>query len=105
MAERFKVQTFLMEMRQEQREDTSALRSGQETLASRVEAGFKQVAETISTHVLEDTKQFGAIDKRLVEVENTRRSIRWLAGTVIVALVGAAADFLFVHLPKLLAIK
>lgn len=93
---RFSVQSALAQMRTEQREDHAAL-------VLKVDEGFSTVTETMSAHVLEDTTKFGAIDKRLSTVENTRRSVRWLGGIVIVALLGAFVDFLFVHLPSYLA--
>lgn len=103
MAPRFNVQTFLAEMRQEQRDDVTALRSKTEELATKVDDGFKAIAAVSAAHELADTNKFNAIDKRLVEVENTRRTMRWLGATVIVSLLAAAADFLFVLLPKLIS--
>lgn len=102
---RFNVQTFLAEMRAEQRQDAETLREVNGTLAVKVDEGFKAIAAVAAAHELADTKQFNAIDKRLVEVENTRRTMRWLGATVIVSMLAAAADFLFVHLPKLVGIK
>lgn len=90
-SQRFSVQAFLAEMRQEQREDHKAL-------TDKVDEGFKSIASSMSAHELEDAKQFGAIDKRLEAVENTRRSMHWLGATVIVAFVGVALDFIFNHL-------
>jgi hypothetical protein len=96
MAARLNTQQMLAEMRAEQRED-------HRELATKVDEGFKAIAAVAAAHELADTKQFNAIDKRLEVVENTRRSMRWLGATVVVALVGAAIDLVFVHLPKLFA--
>lgn len=41
-------------------------------------------------------------ETRLVLVENTRKTMRWLAATTIVGLITAGLDFLFSHLPKLI---
>lgn len=38
---------------------------------------------------------------RLIIVEGTRKTMRWLAGTMIVGLVTALFDLLVSHLPKL----
>ena len=92
---RVNVQDLLLTMRKEQRDD-------HEKLVEKVDEGFKAIALVASNHELQDQKLFAALDKRVVIVENTRRSIRWLGATVLVTLLGGVADFLFVHLPKLL---
>jgi hypothetical protein len=98
MGQRFSVQAFLAEMRAEQREDHNSL-------STKVDEGFKAIAAVSAAHELEDTNRFNAIDKRLVEVENTRRTMRWLGATAIAAFLAAAAEFLFVLLPKLVGVK
>ncbi len=103
MAARFSVQTFLAEMRAEQREDVTSLRNETAELAKKVDEGFKAIAAVAAAHELADTKEFNAIDKRLQTVENTRRSMRWLGATMIVALVGLVFEFVFSHLPKYVA--
>lgn len=87
---RFTVQAALAEMRAEQRED-------HQTLTTKVDEGFKHVAEVMAAHTLEDAKQFGAIDSRLKIVETTRRTVRWLGATAIVAILSALADYLLNH--------
>lgn len=89
------VQTLLIKM-QDKLEENHA------DLVKKVDDGFKALTTAASEHELSDTRLFSAIDNRLVIVENTRRTIRWLGTTVLVALIGAFADFVFVHLPKLL---
>lgn len=86
----------LDKMRAEQREDHAAL-------VQKVDTGFHSINTAAAAHELEDTKRFAAVDKRVESVENTRRSIRWLGATVIVALIGAFFDFVFIHLPRLIA--
>jgi hypothetical protein len=103
MAPRFNVQAFLSEMRNEQREDAESARQSHATLTTKVDEGFKAIAAVASAHELAEAKQFAEVDKRLSTVENTRRTMRWLGATVLVSLCGAVVDFLFVHLPKLLA--
>lgn len=89
----FNLQQFLSEMRQEQRDD-------HKELSTKVEDGFSDVKLAMSNHEIQDTIRFASIDKRLDSVENTRRSIRWLAGTVIVAAIGVAFELLTNHLGK-----
>jgi hypothetical protein len=93
MASRFNVQNFLAEMRAEQREDHAAL-------VLKVDEGIAKMTEAMSSHELEDAKQFGRIDKRLEAVENTKRTLLWLGATTVVAIVAGIVDFLFSHLPR-----
>lgn len=86
----------LDQMRGEQREDHA-------TLVLKVDEGFESIRKAAAAHELADTTRFAEVDKRLDSVETTRRSIRWLGATVVVALITAFCDFVFVHLPKLLA--
>ena len=90
------LQDILFKMRDEQKED-------HENLVKKVDEGFKAVALVAANHELHDQKLFSALDKRMVIVENTRRSIRWLGATVLVTFLGGLADFLLVHLPKLIS--
>lgn len=91
-APRLNTQAMLAEMRREQRED-------HQSLVTAMGEGFEKVTTAMSTHVLEDTTKFAAIDKRLSTVENTRRTMRWLGATVIVAVIGVLLEFLSNHLP------
>lgn len=76
----FNLQTFLSEMRTEQRAE-------HQELSVKVDKAL----ETLHDH-----------ETRIVVVEGTRKSIRWLGATMIVAFVGALLDFVFDHLPRLL---
>jgi ABC-type transporter Mla subunit MlaD len=87
---RFDLQKFLSEMREEQRRDLAELRDEQREAARELSTRIDNALRTLQDH-----------ETRLVVVESTRKSVRWLAGTVIAALVGAALDVLFVHIPKL----
>lgn len=87
---RFSVQAALKEMRDEQRTDHAAL-------VEKVDEGFKAATKAMADHVLEDTTKFSSIDKRLDVVENTRRTMRWLMGATVVAILGAAAEFFINH--------
>lgn len=71
----FDLQTFLSEMRKEQRED-------HESLSLKVD----NLLETMQDH-----------ETRIVIVENTRKNMRWLAGTVIVGLVTFLLDLIANH--------
>lgn len=77
----FNLQTFLSEMRDEQREDHLALSGKIDTLVTKV-----------AEH-----------DTKITVLDNHRKTTRWLAGSLVIAFIGATADFLFVHVPKLLA--
>lgn len=78
-------------MRDEQRED-------HRLLVEKVDEGFKAATKAMADHVLEDTTKFASIDNRLAVVENTRRTMRWLMGATVVAILGAAAEFVINHL-------
>lgn len=56
-------------------------------------------------HELEDAKQFAALDKRVSDVENTRRTFRWFAGTVVVGIIGVVLDFLSNHFTQFGGVK
>lgn len=73
----FDMQQFLSEMRQEQRED-------HQVVVTKLDSVIVKVADH---------------ETRIVVVENTRKTMLWLAGTVIVALLGAVLDFLVNHTP------
>lgn len=69
----FNLQTFLSEMRREQNENYK-------DLANRVDG----VVTTVNNH-----------ETRLVIVENDRKTVRWLAATLIVAALGVVARVVF----------
>lgn len=73
--ESFSLQTYLIEMRKEQREDHSALLTA-----------IKDLDEKVQTH-----------ETRLVVVENTRKSMLALSSAVVLATVGGAVDLLMNH--------
>jgi hypothetical protein len=90
-------------MRAEMREDAQLAREVHANLTTKVDEGFKAIAAVASAHELADLRAFGEIDKRLETVENTRRSMRWLGATMIVALIGLVFEFVFEHLPAIVA--
>jgi hypothetical protein len=71
----FDLQQYLKEMRDDQRED------------------HKEVVDKLDAVIVRVQDH----ETRIVVVENTRKTMRWLTGTVIVALVGALLDFLVNH--------
>ncbi len=94
---KFNMQQFLSEMRaenaahrQEQRADTLTLAGKLDQMGANLHGRISSVQTTVNKH-----------ETRLVVVENTRRSMRWLSGTAIVALIGAAIEFFFNHASKL----
>lgn len=93
MAEDFNLQSWLQEMRQEQREDY-------QLLSRKVDDGFSTVHQSLSNHKVETTQALGEVDKRLVIVENTRRAFRWAMGTMFAAGVTGLFDLVVNHLPK-----
>lgn len=75
----FNLQDFLSEMRAEQREDLK-------TLDGKVDKALT----TLQDH-----------ETRIQFVEGTRKTLRWLAASLVVAFLGAMFDFFFIHLPKM----
>jgi hypothetical protein len=76
---KFNLQTFLSEMREEQRESHQDLSRKIDGL---VETSGKQ-------------------ETRIVVLENYQKTTKWLAGTVVIAVLGAIVDAVFVHIPQL----
>lgn len=66
-------------------------------LASKVDAGFKDVASKFAAHELSDEHRFGEVATELNELQNTRTTIRWFIGVVVVALLAAAAEHVINH--------
>lgn len=73
--ESFSLQTYLIEMRKDAREDHAALMDK-----------FEEIATTVNQH-----------ETRLVVVENTRKSILGLSAAMALAFIGAGIDLLFNH--------
>lgn len=71
----FNLQTFLTEMRKEQRED-------HETLDSKLDSTLAKIAEH---------------ETRLVILEGTRTLLKWGAATVIVTVLGLLVDIFVKH--------
>lgn len=71
----FNLPEFLVAMREEQKKDVT-------TLAGKVDI----VLAKVNDH-----------ETRIKIVEETRNTARWLIGVLIVALLGAGADFMFNH--------
>lgn len=81
-------------------------------VGQKVDAGFSDVRHAVSEvhtrvdsvlagqtkHEVYDTDRFGRIDKRLSRVEDLRRVIIWLAGAVVLTLLGAGTDVYLHHL-------
>lgn len=76
---KFDLQTFLSEMRKEQKEDHDAL-------SARVGA----VLEKVSDH-----------ETRLVVVEKSQAVARWFGGAVVVGFIAFVFDLVLNHVPKL----
>lgn len=70
-----------------------------ETMESRAQERHTALVEKVDTVVTKVNDH----ETRIVLVENTRRTVKWLGATVIGALIVAGLDLLFSHLPKLLA--
>lgn len=84
------VMQMLSEIRQEQRDGRAEQRADHRDMLDK----FVAVNKICADH-----------ETRLVVVENTRKSIRWLAVTMVGALLVGGVDFFFEHLPKLIASK
>lgn len=76
----FNLQTYLSEMRQEQRDDHNSL-------SEKLDGAVAEFRAEISKH-----------HTRLVIVEGTRRVVLWLGGSAILALLGVLADLVVNHL-------
>lgn len=87
---KFNLQEFLADMREEQRSEMRALGGKVDTLSYQLHGRISAVQTKVNDH-----------ETRIVVVENTRKMMRWLAGTAIVALLGGVVEFVFNHLPKL----
>lgn len=87
---KFNLQQFLADMREEQRSDMQTLTGKLDNMSGQLHGRISAVHTKVNDH-----------ETRIVVVENTRKAMRWLAGTAIVAVLGAALEFLFNHLPKL----
>ena len=68
--------------------------SNHQDLVSAVTKGFEGVHNAMATHALEDEQRFGSIDRRLAPVESLRTTIRWAAGTIVVAGLAVLGDLL-----------
>jgi hypothetical protein len=82
------IQQLLLQMRQEAREDM-------QILTQKVDDGFTAVAQQFSEHEVSDTTVFGEHEQRLAALESTKKDLRWVAGAVIVAVLGAGATALW----------
>lgn len=84
----FDIQTFLSEMDQRQEHRTQAVLDE----VKKVDGKVEEVKQAVNGH-----------EVRLVTVEGTRKTILWLAGALVTALLTGAGDVLFNHLPRVLA--
>lgn len=89
MAE-FDIQRELQEMRREQRADHL-------DISNKVDGGFEAVSKTLKEHEQSDIRLFAALDQRVERVEATRRLLIWMAGALVVAVLGGAVDAYFNH--------
>lgn len=87
------IQSLLLEMRKEQRED-------HDRLVEKVDDGFRALQTSMTNHEVADVKAFSAIDNRLLIVENMRRTIRWLGATAVGGSIAAVADYFVNHYLK-----
>lgn len=76
-------------------DEMTANRSAIETKLDQVFDGLGKKIDSVGTNVQDH-------ETRIVVVEGTRRTMRWLAAAISVAFFGALADFFFVHLPQLM---
>jgi hypothetical protein len=88
----FNLQQFLADMREEQREDIK-------TLSDKVDGGFHQLHGRISAVQTKVNDH----ETRVTVVEKTHKLVGWLAGAAIVAILGAAATYIFTIVPRLFA--
>jgi hypothetical protein len=78
----FDLQSFLQDMRHEQKQDISAL-------TEKVDDGFKEVRSSVAAH-----------DTRLVVVEGTRKALLWFGATVLTLLLPVLYDLVMNHWTK-----
>lgn len=79
------IHDLLAEMRDEQRAMRSEHKEDHTTLMEKFDTVFKKL---------------GDHETRITVVENTRKTVRWLGGTVIVGGIGFLIDYLFNHVFK-----
>lgn len=82
------IQTILLDMRREQRED-------HQTLVKKVDAGFGGVHTRINDHEVKDVEEFTEIAGRLKTLEEARSEIRWLFGILVSAFLVGGVTFIW----------
>lgn len=75
-------------------------RDRHEKLVSTISTGIAEIKKGMADHEQKDTERFAEVDNRLVIVENTRRTTRWLIGIVLAAVATGLADLIVNHLSK-----
>lgn len=66
-------------------------------LASKVDAGFTDLSGKFAAHEVLDAERFGKVGGELKELQNTRTTLRWFIGVVVVAILGAAVEHVMNH--------
>ncbi len=84
----FNIQDYLRDMREEQQQDHKDLSAKVDEMATAFFGRVELVDRRVSRH-----------ETRLVVVENTRRSLRWLGAALIGAVLTLAGDIILEHLP------
>lgn len=84
----FNIQDYLRDMREEQQQDHKDLSAKIDDVTSAMFTRIDVVDRRVSRH-----------ETRIVVVENTRKSLRWLGAALISALLALAGDLILNHLP------
>jgi hypothetical protein len=92
METEFNLQQLLTEMEGRLRADQESTRRENRRRHRNLSKKVDTALETLQNH-----------DTRIVVVERTRKNVIWLSATAIVALISAAVDFFFAHLPSFFA--
>lgn len=85
-------------MRSEARDDMQALMSRVDVGFHAVESRAEDIATELAIHAKDDAVTATRLDGRLKTIEETRSTLRWLAGAFVVGVIGFISDIVVYHL-------
>ena len=91
----FNLQTFLSEMRAEQRESLAELRAEQREGFETITARAAHISDDLTDHELVDVRVAGEIATRLAALETLHGNVRWGIRSVIGAAIVAASTYIY----------
>lgn len=94
----FNLQDYLRDMRSEARDDMQALMSRVDLGFTTVEQRASQIAKELALHAQDDAVTAEQMDGRLKNIEDTKKTFRWLGGALVIGAIGFVSDVLVNHL-------